>query len=256
MIGPGIGLGFYAGEFVPLPGESGSYNPSMHPGCVVHRRGWLREPPRWSVPWIARVLLLAWIATAWPARAENAAPVVLVVGDSISAGHGLARGAGWVDLLVTRLARDGYRERVVNASISGDTTAGGRARLPALLREHRPAIVVVELGGNDALRGGNLDATRANLDAMVKEALAAHAKVLILGMKVPPNYGSAYARRFESVFNDVAKANKVALVPYVFEGFGDDLAQFQEDRIHPKAAAEPRILDNVWPALVPLLSRR
>ena len=120
----------------------------------------------------------------------------------------------------------------------------------------RPAIVVIELGGNDALRGGSLDATRANLDAMVKAALAAHAKVLLVGMKVPPNYGSAYARRFESLFADVAKANAVPVVPYMFEGFGEDLAQFQEDRIHPKAGAEPRILDNVWPALAPLLSRR
>ena len=124
------------------------------------------------------------------------------------------------------------------------------------MREHRPAIVVIELGGNDALRGGNLDATRANLDAMVKEALAAHAKPLLLGMKVPPNYGTAYARRFDALFGDVAKANKVPLVAYVFEGFGDDLTQFQDDRIHPKAGAEARILDNVWPTLAPLLSRR
>ena len=205
---------------------------------------------------LARVLLLACMACALPAHAQGAAPVLLVVGDSISAGYGLERGEGWVDLLATRLARDGYRERVVNASISGDTTAGGRARLPALLREHDPAIVVIELGGNDALRGGNLDATRANLDAMVKEAQAAHAKVLLVGMKVPPNYGSAYARRFEALFTDLAKANKVPVVPYMFEGFGDDLAQFQEDRVHPRAAAEPRILDNVWPALAPLLSPR
>jgi acyl-CoA thioesterase I len=204
----------------------------------------------------ARLLLLACTGLAIPALAQGLAPVLLVVGDSISAGYGLARGEGWVDLLATRLAREGHRERVVNASISGDTTAGGRARLPALLREHHPSIVVIELGGNDALRGGNLDATRANLDAMVKDVLAARAKPLLLGMKVPPNYGPAYARRFESLFADVAKAYKVPVVPYVFAGFGDDLAQFQEDRIHPKAAAESRVLDNVWPALAALLSRR
>jgi acyl-CoA thioesterase I len=204
----------------------------------------------------ARLLLLACTALAIPGLAQGLAPVLLVVGDSISAGYGLARGEGWVDLLATRLAREGYRERVVNASISGDTTAGGRARLPALLREHHPSIVVIELGGNDALRGGNLDATRANLDAMVKDVLAARAKPLLLGMKVPPNYGTAYARRFDALYGDVAKANKVPLVAYVFEGFGDDLTQFQEDRIHPKAAAESRILDNVWPALAALLSRR
>jgi len=205
---------------------------------------------------LARLLLLAFVALALPASAQTPAPVLLVVGDSISAGYGLARGEGWVDLLAARLARDGHRERVVNASITGDTTAGGRARLPALLREHRPAVVVIELGGNDALRGGNLDATRANLDAMVTDAQAAHAKVLLVGMKVPPNYGSAYARRFEALFADVAKAHAIAVVPYMFEGFGDDLAQFQDDRIHPKAAAESRILDNVWPVLAPLLSRR
>jgi acyl-CoA thioesterase-1 len=206
---------------------------------------------------VALVVLAAPAAAATPAAAAptRAAPVLLVVGDSISAGYGLARGESWVDLLAARLASEGRRERVVNASISGDTTAGGRARLPALLREHRPAIVVIELGGNDALRGTNLDATRANLDAMVKAALAARASVLLVGIRVPPNYGSAYARRFEAIFEDVAKANRVPVVPYVFEGFGDDLAQFQADRIHPKAEAEPKILDNVWPALAPLLAR-
>ena len=188
--------------------------------------------------------------------APSQAPVVLVLGDSISAGYGLAQGEGWVTLLSQRLAHDGYRERVVNASISGDTTAGGRARLPALLAEHRPSIVVIELGGNDALRGGNLDATRANLDAIVVAVQAAHAKPLIVGITVPPNYGATYARRFEALFTDVAKARRAALVPYVFAGFGDDLAQFQADRIHPTAAAQARMLDNVWPALAPLLARR
>jgi acyl-CoA thioesterase-1 len=202
---------------------------------------------------LACILLVAPALGAVPQG--NAAPVLLVVGDSISAGYGLAQGESWVDLLAARLREHGYRDRVVNASISGDTTAGGRARLPALLREHRPAIVASELGGNDALRGGNLDATRANLDAMVEAALAAGAKVLLLGMQVPPNYGSAYARRFKALFTDVAKANRVAVVPYLFAGFGDDLAQFQPDRIHPTAEAEPRILDNVWPALQPLLGK-
>ena len=196
------------------------------------------------------------IALATPAGAQSAAPTLLVVGDSISAGYGLARGEGWVDLPAARLAEQGHRERVVNASISGDTTAGGLARLPALLREHRPSIVVIELGGNDALRGGNLQATRENLDAMVAAAQAARAKVLIVGMKVPPNYGPAYARTFDAIFTDVAKARRVPVVPYVFAGFGEDFAQFQADRIHPTAAAQPRILDNVWPALLPLLAKR
>jgi len=206
-----------------------------------------------------RHIVFAWLLACFPLvafAAQSQAPVLLVLGDSISAGYGLAQGEGWVTLLSQRLARDGYRERVVNASISGDTTAGGRARLPALLGEHRPSIVVIELGGNDALRGGNLHATRGNLDAIVAAVQAAHAKALIVGIAVPPNYGATYARRFEALFGDVAKARRAALVPYVFAGFGDDLAQFQADRIHPRAAAQARILDNVWPALAPLLARR
>jgi acyl-CoA thioesterase-1 len=179
-----------------------------------------------------------------------------VVGDSVSAGYGLAGGEGWVDLLAAKLRAEGYPQSVVNASISGDTTAGGRARLPALLKQHRPAVVVIELGGNDALRGGNLAATRANLDAMAADAQAAGAKVLIVGMQLPPNYGPLYVRQFNALFADVAKARKTALVPYVFDGFGDDLAAFQPDRIHPTAATQPRILTNVWPALEPLLRKR
>lgn len=202
------------------------------------------------------LLLLANLMLGLPAQAQAPAPVLLVLGDSISAGYGLAKGQGWVDLLAARLRDNGRRERVVNASISGDTTAGGRARLPELLREHRPSIVIIELGGNDALRGGDLQATRANLDAIVGAVQAAHAKPLIVGMKVPPNYGPAYSRTFDALFVDVAKSRRVPVVPYVFEGFGDDLALFQPDRIHPLASAQSRILDNVWPVLAPLLSRK
>jgi acyl-CoA thioesterase-1 len=198
-------------------------------------------------------LVLAGLALCAGAAPAAPAPVLLVVGDSISAGYGLARGEGWVDLLAARLAQRGLREHVVNASISGDTTAGGRERLPALLRTHRPAVVILELGGNDALRGGNLDATRANLDAMVAAVQAARAKPLIVGMRVPPNYGAAYARRFESLFADVAKARRVPVVADPFAGFGEDLGLFQPDRIHPLAVAQARILDNVWPVLAPLL---
>ena len=207
-----------------------------------------------------RRFLLAFAAFAlctpasMPARAADA-PVLLVVGDSISAGYGLAAGEVWVDLLAAKLGASGYRYRVVNASISGDTTAGGRARMPALLKQHRPAVVVVELGGNDALRGGNLLATRGNLDTLVKDAQAAGAKVLIVGMQLPSNYGPAYVRQFNSLFGDVAKERKAALVPFVFEGFGDDLSHFQPDRIHPTAAAQKKIVDNVWPTLVTLLRK-
>ena len=203
-----------------------------------------------------RFFAIVLLALAAHAEAQPAAPTLLVVGDSISAGYGLARGEGWVDLLTARLAQQGHRERVVNASISGDTTAGGRARLPGLLREHRPSIVVIELGGNDALRGGDHGVEIFARRLQIPAAQVARAKVLVVGMKVPPNYGTAYARTFDAVFTDVAKARRVPVVPYVFAGFGEDFAQFQGDRIHPTAAAQPRILDNVWPALLPLLAKR
>lgn len=201
---------------------------------------------------IAALVCVVGLATG--ARAAPA-PVVLVVGDSVSAGYGLASGQGWVTLLSHRLADAKPSFQVVNASISGDTTAGGRARLPALLTQHKPAVVVIELGANDALRGGDLGAARTNLDGMITESRRAGAKVLLLGMKVPPNYGPAYVKRFEAVFADAASANKVPLVPFLFEGFGDDLDLFQPDRIHPTAAAQSKILDNVWPALSAVLKQ-
>ncbi len=195
------------------------------------------------------------IALAAPARAAGDLPLLLIVGDSISAGYGLPPGKGWVTLLSDRLQANGYRYTVVNASISGDTTSGGRARLPALLKQHNPAIVIVELGGNDALRGGDLAVTRANLDAMVADAKATKAKVLIVGMQLPPNYGPAYVRRFGALFDDAAKAARVPIVPAFFAGFGEDNALFQPDRIHPTVAAQPKLLDNVWPTLQPLLRK-
>ncbi len=202
-------------------------------------------------------LSAACLGAAAPTAAQApASPVLLVVGDSISAGYGLAKGQGWVDLLARKLTDEGYRYRVVNASISGDTTAGGRARLPALLSQHKPAIVIVELGGNDALRGTRLASSRDNLDAMVTAAKSAGARVLLVGMEIPPNYGPAYTREFREMFGSVAAARKAALVPAIFAGFGDDLSQFQPDRIHPTAQAQARILANVWPALAPLLRSR
>jgi acyl-CoA thioesterase-1 len=216
---------------------------------------WERLLPRPSRRCAVFLVLLAALAASATLRAADA-PAVLVVGDSISAGYGLASGEGWVVLLAAKIKADGYPYRVVNASISGDTTAGGRARLPALLKQYQPAIVVVELGANDALRGGNLTATRGNLDAMVSAAQAAGAKALIVGMQLPPNYGAAYVHEFGALFADVAKARKAALVPFVFDGFGDDLSQFQADRMHPTAAAQARILANVWHSLLPLLHRR
>lgn len=200
-----------------------------------------------------RVLALIAAALACSAAIAQTAPVVLVVGDSISAGYGLASGAGWVSLLEKKLAAERYPHRVVNASISGDTTAGGRERLPALLRRYHPEVTVIELGGNDGLRGGNLDAMRDNLDAMAAATQKAGSRVLLLGIRLPPNYGPAYVQRFAAIFSEVAKTRKAALVPFLFEGFGEDNAMFQSDRIHPGAAAQPRLLGNVWPALEPLL---
>ncbi len=202
---------------------------------------------------VAAAALVAALVNAPDARAAAKVPVLLVVGDSISAEYGLGNAKGWVALLTARLKVNKLPQQVVNASISGDTTAGGRSRLPALLSQYKPAVVVIELGGNDALRGGTLATTRANLDDMVKRAKSAGAKVLLLGHKLPPNYGANYLREFEAVFIDVARTHKVPVVPHLFENFGDKLEYFQADRIHPTAEAQAKILDNVWPALKPLL---
>ncbi|MEP7182601.1 MAG: arylesterase [Betaproteobacteria bacterium] len=209
--------------------------------------------PRRSI--FAVLFALAASAATLPVRADPTAPVLLVVGDSISAAYGLPAGAGWADLLAARLKAARYPHRVVNASITGDTTAGGRARLAPLLIRHRPAVVVIELGGNDGLRGGPIKATRDNLEAMVAIAHKAGAKVLIVGTKLPPNYGPAYTREFDAMFAAVGTAQKVPVVPYFFAGFGENNEMFQPDRIHPAAAAQPLLLDNVWPALAPLLGK-
>ena len=203
------------------------------------------------------MLVLA-AASALPAaaRAESPRPKLLVLGDSLSAEYGLTRGAGWVALLERRLASEKSAWQVVNASISGDTTSGGRSRLPALLKQHKPKLVILELGGNDALRGLPLEMTRANLAEMARAAKAAGAKVLIAGMAVPPNYGRAYGEGFIAVFGTVARAEGAALVPFLLAGVADGPdaeAMFQADRIHPKAEAHPKMLANVWPVLRPLL---
>ncbi|WP_414708880.1 MULTISPECIES: arylesterase [Roseateles] len=200
-----------------------------------------------------------WVMAGWmagAARAAAEAPVLLVVGDSLSAEYGLKAGDGWVALLQKRLAEQKKPYRVVNASISGDTTAGGRSRLPAALRTHKPAIVILELGGNDALRGLPLSSTRDNLLAMAKAAQAAGAKVVIAGMQVPPNYGAAYGKEFSGLFEDVARQTRAGLVPFLLKGVADRtdaMDWFQPDRIHPLAKAHPLMLDNVWAALKPLL---
>jgi acyl-CoA thioesterase-1 len=195
----------------------------------------------------------ALLVAAMPASGERAPPVILLVGDSVSAGYGLPTGAGWATLLQQRLDARHLSYRVVNASISGDTTAGGRARLGALLAQYRPAITIIELGGNDGLRGGSLDAMQANLEAMTAAAQSAGSRVVLVGIRVPPNYGAAYGERFAAIYAEVARARKAALVPFLFEGFAEDDAMFQPDRIHPLASAQAKMLDNVWPSLAPLL---
>jgi acyl-CoA thioesterase-1 len=203
---------------------------------------------------LAIVACSALFVAAMPASAQRASPVILLVGDSVSAGYGLPTGSGWATLLQQRLDAQHLRYRVVNASISGDTTAGGRARLGALLAQHRPAITIIELGGNDGLRGGSLDAMRDNLDAMTSAAQKAGSRVLLIGIRVPPNYGAAYGERFAATYGEIARARKAALVPFLFDGFAENDSMFQPDRIHPLAGAQAKMLDNVWPSLAPLLS--
>ncbi len=177
---------------------------------------------------------------------------LLVLGDSLSAEYGLKRGSGWVALLEQRLAQEKIALQVVNASISGDTTSGGRSRLPALLALHQPRVVVIELGANDALRGLPLEMSRDNLQAMTRAAQASGAKVLLLGMQMPPNYGQDYAQKFAQTYAQVAQTNKAALVPFMLKGVADApdaLRLFQNDRIHPTEEAHPTILNNVWPTL-------
>jgi len=181
---------------------------------------------------------------------------VVVVGDSLSAEYGLARGSGWVALLTQRLAQQKIAANVVNASISGDTTSGGRSRLAGVLSQHKPAVVVIELGGNDALRGLPLSMTEDNLRAMTRAAKAAGAKVLLLGMQLPPNYGKKYGEEFAGLYAKVAKDEGAALVPFFLKDVGDApnaAALFQADRIHPNEKAHPTMLANVWPQLQPLL---
>ena len=187
---------------------------------------------------------------------------VLVVGDSLSAEYGLKRGSGWVAMLGERLTRDGIGfagqpgpAAVVNASISGETTAGGWSRAPALIERHHPAVVIIALGSNDALRGLDLKSTEANLARMITAARDAGARPVLVGMMLPPNYGKAYADRFSALYAGLAKDHGATLVPFLMDGFAEDLSKFQADRIHPNESAQSRMLENVWPALRPLANR-
>jgi acyl-CoA thioesterase-1 len=206
-------------------------------------------------------LLVLTALVAGPSPAQNKQldtrpATILVLGDSLSAEYGLKRGEGWVALMQARLAQEKIAAQVVNASISGDTTSGGRSRLTALLAHHKPTLLIIELGGNDALRGLPLAMSQDNLQAMASAAKTVGATVLLLGMQMPPNYGKAYAKQFADMFAQVAKSQQVALVPFLLKGVADGpdaLKLFQADRIHPLAIAHPVILNNVWPTLVKLL---
>ena len=199
------------------------------------------------------VLLVLVVATV-SAKAET--PVILVFGDSISAGYGLARvDQGWAALLQTRLKEQGYGYQVVNASVSGETTAGGLARLPRALQVHQPGIVILELGGNDGLRALPIAQMRANLGRMVDLARAAGAKVLLLGMRMPPNYGPDFTEQFRLCYVDLARDEKLPLVPFLLQDIALAPALMQADGIHPNDLGQPKLLDNVWPSLKPLLHR-
>lgn len=207
---------------------------------------------RHCIKGLAALLLSGFVRPA----ASAAPPVVLVVGDSLSAEYGLARGSGWVALLERKLAIEKIAATVVNASVSGDTSSGGRSRLAPLLLQHKPAVVVIELGGNDALRGLPLAMTEKNLTEMTRAAKASGARPLLVGMQIPPNYGRKYGEDFAAIYPRVARAEGAALVPFLLKGVADAAdaaALFQADRIHPTAQAQATMLANVWPALQPLL---
>jgi len=193
--------------------------------------------------------------SAW-ASAYSAPKTVLVVGDSLSAEYGLTRGAGWVALLEQKLKAEKIDARIVNASISGETTSGGRARLPALLTAHKPQVVVIELGANDGLRGLPVASAEANLRQMLTLSQGIDAKVMLIGMRMPPNYGRAYTERFFGMYGALAKEFKAPLVPFMLEGVADKPALFQADRLHPNAQAHPVILNNIWPTFSKLIQQK
>jgi acyl-CoA thioesterase-1 len=182
-------------------------------------------------------------------------PTILVFGDSISAAYGLRVEEGWVSLLQKKLASQGYGYRVVNASVSGETTGGGLARLPRALERHRPAILILELGGNDALRGLPLADVRSNLDGMIRKSQAAGAHVVLAGMRMPPNYGPRYSQEFQDIYADLSREHRLPLIPFVLEDVALDAGLMQADGLHPNAKAQPMLLNEIWPRLEPLLKQ-
>ncbi len=199
------------------------------------------------------VLALLWLLLCAPAVAAAPVRTVLVMGDSLAAAYGLSPAQGWVALLGQRLEQNLPGWRVVNASVSGETTGGGAARLTQALQEHTPAVVILELGANDALRGLPLELAQANLQRMIEAARETRAKVMLIGIQIPPNYGPDYTRALGTMYRELAARNEIAFLPFLLEPIADDLANFLPDGLHPVAAAQPRVLEHVWPALLPLL---
>lgn len=192
-------------------------------------------------------------ATAGKTAQAKAARTILVMGDSLSAAYGLSPEQGWVALTADRIGKTQPGWRVVNASVSGETTAGGASRIAGELQRHRPAVVVIELGANDGLRGLSLVQTRANLERMIKAAQASKAKVLLVGMRMPPNFGPEYTRGFEQNYTGLAAQYRTALLPFLLQPIALDRAAYQADNLHPVASAQPKLRDHVWKALAPLL---
>jgi acyl-CoA thioesterase-1 len=188
--------------------------------------------------------------------AAAATSTLLVFGDSLSAAYNLDPRQGWVQLVADRIAHMGLPWQVVNASVSGETTAGGLRRLPEDLKRHHPSIVVIELGANDALRGQPIAGIRANLERMIRIVREAHAQPVLVAIMIPPNYGIDYAGEFRDLYPDIARRERVPLVPFLLDGVADRPDLMQADQLHPTAAAEPRVADNVWGVLGPLLKRK
>jgi len=208
------------------------------------------------------VLLGVAVVACWPTgfalanTVAKAEPIILVVGDSLSAGYGIDIKQGWVTLLEQRLKAQGYGYRVVNASVSGETSGGARSRFLTLLELHHPAIVILEIGANDGLRGLPSKQTKDNLTSMVSQAKATRARVLLVGMQMPPNYGARYTQEFAAVFSDVAREQQQPLVPFFLDGVALDMKLIQADGLHPTAVAQPHLLDNVWKELRPMLRKK
>lgn len=215
---------------------------------------WILRHFRAGIVILAGLLIYA----GWPSSSLYAAdqhPKILVLGDSLSAAYGLEQDQGWVALLRERLSDQGYPYKVINAAISGETTQGGLTRLPQLLKDHQPEIVFLELGGNDGLRGQPIPKTKANLNQMIELAQASGAQVVLGGIMIPPNYGPRYTQMFSQMYPDLAEEHDTAVIPFILQGIADQPNLMQADQIHPKAQAQPMLLNNIWPVLMPLLNK-